>query len=213
MAISMLKIRRPNGRLIFNMEIAIRRQDGLYIETGPSCPIHKSEEGQGIQEAEIVRYIELTFSNGTWGCYNIRYPSKTHLKLKSCKMLFVHGIHFICPIVTKCCTKQSKWLSPPCCIPNCKTTGQLSNKLWANDISRDLSLSRVSEEYPILQWSPDAPGRCQATIWINAGILLIRILGTNLTEILKEINKFHSRKCIWKYRLRNGSHFVSASLC
>ena len=36
MAIPMLKIRRPNGRLIFNMEIAIRRKDGLYIETGPS---------------------------------------------------------------------------------------------------------------------------------------------------------------------------------
>ena len=35
MAIHMLKIRRPNGRLIFNMEIAIRREDGLYIETGP----------------------------------------------------------------------------------------------------------------------------------------------------------------------------------
>ena len=35
MAIPMLKIRRPNGRLIFNMEIAIRRYDGLYIETGP----------------------------------------------------------------------------------------------------------------------------------------------------------------------------------
>ena len=35
MAIPMLKIRRPNGRLIFNMEIAIRRKDGLYIETGP----------------------------------------------------------------------------------------------------------------------------------------------------------------------------------
>ena len=35
MAIPMLKIRRPNGRLIFNMEIAIRRWDGLYIETGP----------------------------------------------------------------------------------------------------------------------------------------------------------------------------------
>ena len=37
MAIPMLKIRRPNGRLIFNMEITIRRYDGLYIETGPSC--------------------------------------------------------------------------------------------------------------------------------------------------------------------------------
>ena len=36
MAIPMLKIRRPNGRLIFNMEIAIRRYDGLYMETGPS---------------------------------------------------------------------------------------------------------------------------------------------------------------------------------
>ena len=35
MAIPMLKNRRPNGRLIFNMEIAIRRKDGLYIETGP----------------------------------------------------------------------------------------------------------------------------------------------------------------------------------
>ena len=38
MAIPMLKIRRPNGRLIFNMEIAIRRKDGLYIETGPRFP-------------------------------------------------------------------------------------------------------------------------------------------------------------------------------
>ena len=35
MAIPMLTIRRPNGRLIFNMEIAMRRKDGLYIETGP----------------------------------------------------------------------------------------------------------------------------------------------------------------------------------
>ena len=40
MAIPMLKIRRPNGRLTFNMEITIRRWDGLYIETGPcSFPV------------------------------------------------------------------------------------------------------------------------------------------------------------------------------
>ena len=39
MAIPMLKIRRPNGRLIFNMGIPIPGKDGLYIETGPwiSC--------------------------------------------------------------------------------------------------------------------------------------------------------------------------------
>ena len=35
MAIPMLKIRRPNGRLIFNMGIPIPGKDGLYIETGP----------------------------------------------------------------------------------------------------------------------------------------------------------------------------------
>ena len=34
-AIPMLKIRRPNGRLIFNIGIAIPRKDGLNIETGP----------------------------------------------------------------------------------------------------------------------------------------------------------------------------------
>ena len=35
MAIPMLKIRRPTGRLIFNMGIPIPGKDGLYIETGP----------------------------------------------------------------------------------------------------------------------------------------------------------------------------------
>ena len=33
--IPMLKIRRPNGRLIFNMGIPIPGKDGLYIEMGP----------------------------------------------------------------------------------------------------------------------------------------------------------------------------------
>ena len=41
MAIPMLKIRRPNGRLIFNMRIPIPGKDGLYIETGPwTCVNH-----------------------------------------------------------------------------------------------------------------------------------------------------------------------------
>ena len=41
MAIPMLKIRRPNGRLIFNMEIPIPGKDGLYIETGPWYPFRR----------------------------------------------------------------------------------------------------------------------------------------------------------------------------
>ena len=35
-----------------------------------------------------------------------------------------------------------------------------------------------------------SPGRRQAIIWTNAGMLLIRTLGTNFSEILSEINTF-----------------------
>ena len=43
-----------------------------------------------------------------------------------------------------------------------------------------------------------SPGRRQAIIWTNAGILLIGPLGTNFNDILIEIHKIHSRKSIWK---------------
>ena len=39
-----------------------------------------------------------------------------------------------------------------------------------------------------------SPGRRQAIIWTNAGILLIRSLGTKFSEILSEINSFSSKK-------------------
>ena len=35
----------------------------------------------------------------------------------------------------------------------------------------------------------------------------------NSVKFLSKFRHFHSRKCIWKCRLRNGSHFVSASMC
>ena len=35
-----------------------------------------------------------------------------------------------------------------------------------------------------------SPGQRQAIIWTNAGILLIRTLGTNFSEILCEIHSF-----------------------
>ena len=38
MVISMLKIRRPLGRLIFNMGIAIPGKTVFLIETAPRCP-------------------------------------------------------------------------------------------------------------------------------------------------------------------------------
>ena len=39
-----------------------------------------------------------------------------------------------------------------------------------------------------------SPGRRQAIIWTNAGILLIRTLGTNFSEILGEIHSFSFSK-------------------
>ena len=53
-----------------------------------------------------------------------------------------------------------------------------------------------------------SPVRRQAIIWTNAGILSIWSLATSFNEISTKIQHFHSRKCIWKYRLRNGGHFV-----
>ena len=58
-----------------------------------------------------------------------------------------------------------------------------------------------------------SPGRRQTIIKTNAGILLIETLGTNFSEILSEIHTFNSRKCIWKCRLEDGGHFISASMC
>ena len=55
-----------------------------------------------------------------------------------------------------------------------------------------------------------SPGRRQAIIWNNAGILLIRSFGTAFSDILIKIQAFSFKKCIWKCRLRP---FVSISMC
>ena len=58
-----------------------------------------------------------------------------------------------------------------------------------------------------------SPGRRQAIIWANAGILLMEHVGTSFSEIFIQFKHFHPGKCIWKCHLQNGSHFVSASMC
>ena len=55
------------------------------------------------------------------------------------------------------------------------------------------------------------PGRHQAIIWTNAGLFLIWLLGKSFSEI-STFPYLHSRKYIWKCRLRNG-HFVVTSIC
>ena len=57
-----------------------------------------------------------------------------------------------------------------------------------------------------------SPGRRQAIIWTNAGILLIGPLGTNFTEILIEIRTFSLKKISLKMSSAKCRPFVSASM-
>ena len=56
------------------------------------------------------------------------------------------------------------------------------------------------------------PGRRQAIIWTNAGILLNGPMGTKFSEILIEIYTFSLKKIHLKMSSENGGHFVSASM-
>ena len=58
-----------------------------------------------------------------------------------------------------------------------------------------------------------SPGRRQAIIWTNAGILLIWPLGTNFSEISIDIQTFSFKKIHFKMSSGNGGSFVSASMC
>ena len=57
-----------------------------------------------------------------------------------------------------------------------------------------------------------SPGRRQAIIWTNAGILLIGPLVTNFSEISIKIYTLSFKKMHLKI-LETGGHFVSASMC
>ena len=52
-----------------------------------------------------------------------------------------------------------------------------------------------------------SPGRRQAIIWTNAGILLIRTLGTNFNEILGKINSFSFKEMHLKMSSEKGRLF------
>ena len=60
-----------------------------------------------------------------------------------------------------------------------------------------------------------SPGQRQAIIWNNTGILLFGPLGTNFSESLIDRNFYIiiQENAFEKRRLKNGDHFVSASMC
>ena len=57
-----------------------------------------------------------------------------------------------------------------------------------------------------------SPGRRQAIIWTNAGILLIEHLVTNFSEIFIGIQTFSFKKKHFKMCLRKGVYSVSGSM-
>ena len=58
-----------------------------------------------------------------------------------------------------------------------------------------------------------SPGRRQAIIWTDAGIVLILPLGTNFSEILKGIQTFSFKKMHLKMSSSKWRPFVSAAMC
>ena len=56
-------------------------------------------------------------------------------------------------------------------------------------------------------------GRRQVLIWTHAGIGLTGPLGTNLSDIVVEIQTFHRKKYIWICHMRNVVYFVPGSMC
>ena len=109
MAIPMLKIRRPNGRLIFNMEITIRRQDGLYIETGPRVRPDASQERN-----PRVSQWGCTYNGPTWVNKNGNFIiSIKLLLLDSCKVTWASTSFIINTTHIKLCLRKSS-----CCRMN-----------------------------------------------------------------------------------------------
>ena len=121
----MLKIRRPLGRLIFNMGIAIPGKTVFLIETAPW----------------LLHYV------GVLG--NILYVSETRLKTQlSWNLVCPYLIIFHLPNGYNIQHKAQ------CSVQNFKTIRQLKRMLWRNAISRDLNLGWVSGGYSILHSSP-----------------------------------------------------------
>ena len=70
----------------------------------------------------------------------------------------------------------------------------LSSGRWVNSLRPSDAYMCVVKLTIIGSDNGLSPGRCQATIWSNAGILLIGRLGTNFSEILIGIQTFSFKK-------------------
>ena len=119
-----------------------------------------------------------------------------------------HCSHSRAPLFTQPCPHCSHSRAPlftqPC--PHCSHSRAPGEQwAWLNVFTLQgcVQAARLSRGSPVT-----LPGRSQAVIWTNAGILWIGPLVTYFSDVLIEIISFHLRKCIWKCRLRNAGIFV-----
>ena len=80
-----------------------------------------------------------------------------------------------------------------------QATSHYISQCWQRSIQENALWGRirhicVSRQTIIGSDNDLSPGRCQAIIWTNVGILLIRSLETNFSEILSEIHSFSLKK-------------------
>ena len=84
--------------------------------------------------------------------------------------------------------------------------------IWRQAIIQTKAKSPIWRQ-AIIQTNAKSPIWRQAIIQTNANLLTIGPLGTNFSEILVKIQKiFIHEKCIWKYCLWNGGHFVQEEM-
>ena len=90
---------------------------------------------------------------------------------------------------------ESKLVQVIACCPTapCHYLNQYCLTLWGRVTHICVSKLTIIGSYNGL-----SPGRRQAIIWTNAGILLIRTLGTNFSEILSKIHTFSFKNMHFK---------------
>ena len=90
---------------------------------------------------------------------------------------------------------QGSYTDNPSCVRNAKYITLVSWK-WTWILTNWVRVTHICVGKLTIIGSDNglSPGRCQAIIWTNAGILLIEPLGTNFSEILIGIQIFSFKK-------------------
>ena len=151
----MLKIRRSHDRLIFNMWIPLPGKDGLYIETGPWCPmvvswLHRKVMAQSCVTLDVTT---ASLSDVQW----LHHPVMSHDCITKWCTTIIVAINDYHPVMSYDGTTQwypmtvsdVPWLYHPVMSHDCIT--QHAMTLSPSDVSW---LNHTACHDSITQWYP-----------------------------------------------------------